>query len=123
MTTKPALILLLAVFLIGGDVQAQDASDRSKWVSAAVGHPAIALLPDGSSIFAWIESGNPESHLLVRLIRTDADLGPTVEIGGGSSFGYPSMWAQGNRLLLAWMQADKTGSNLHLARIGSGKLQ
>lgn len=91
-------------------------------VPATVGHPAIALLPNGSAILAWIESGNPESHLLARLIRNDGDLGPTVEIARGSGFGYPSMRAQGNGVLLAWMQVDKTGSNLHLARIGSGKL-
>jgi hypothetical protein len=95
-------------------------------VSAAtstIGHAAISLLPDGSSILAWMESGNPESHLLVRLIGKDGNLGSVVEVARGSGFGYPSMRAQGNSVLLVWMQRDKTGSNLHLTRIGSGKLQ
>ena len=91
--------------------------------TATVGHPAISLLPEGSSILAWIESSNPESHLLVRLIGKDGDLGPVVEVARGSGFGYPSMRAQGDSVLLAWMQADKTGSSLHLTRINSGKLQ
>jgi len=98
----------------------------AKEVSAAtatVGHPAIALLADGSSILAWIESGNPESHLRARQILNDGQFGPVVEIAHGSGFGYPSMRAQGNTVLLAWMQAADTGSSLHLARIGADNLR
>jgi hypothetical protein len=89
----------------------------------ALGHPTIALLQGGSSILGWIESGNPESRLLARELRNDGDLGPTVEIAHGSGFGYPSMRAQGNGALLTWMQAGQTGATVHLARIGSGRLQ
>ena len=91
--------------------------------TATVGHPAIALLADGSSILAWIESGNPESHLRVRQILNDGEFGPVVEIAHGSGFGYPSMRAQANGVLLAWMQSGDTGSSLHLARIGVDKLR
>lgn len=88
-----------------------------------IGHPTIALLPDGTSILAWIESGDQESRLLARQVRNDGSLGPTVEIARGSGFGYPSMRAQGKGALLTWMQGSKTGATLHLARIESSRLQ
>ena len=83
-----------------------------------VGHPSIALLPDGSAILVWIESGNPESRLLAQEVRSNGSLGSTVEIAHGSGFGYPSMQAQGDSVLLTWMQSGKTEPSLHLARIG-----
>jgi hypothetical protein len=89
---------------------------------STVGHPSIAVLPDGSSILAWIESGNPESRLLALQVRNDGHLGPVVEIAHGSHFGYPAMRAQGNSALLAWMQGGKTDSSLHLARLELSKL-
>jgi hypothetical protein len=88
--------------------------------TATLGHPAIAILPDQSSILAWIDSGAPESKLLVRRLLSNGEFGPTVEIARGSGFGYPSMRAQGNSALIAWMQSTNADSMLHLARIEPG---
>ena len=91
--------------------------------AATLGHPAVAMLGNGSSILAWIESGQPESKLLVRELRANGKFGPTAEIARGSGFGYPSMRAVGDHVLIAWMQASQTGSMLHVAQIGPEKLQ
>ena len=120
-TAATVPLLLFASSVDGG--KHFSSPEEISGIPATVGHPAVALLADGSSIVAWIESGNPESHLLARLIRNDGNLEPAVEIASGSAFGYPSMRAQGDGVLLAWMQADKSGPKLQLARIGLGRLR
>lgn len=82
-----------------------------------IGHPAISILKDGSTVVAWIENHDSVSHLLARQITKDGQPGPVVEVAQGPGFGFPSMRAQGPDAVITWMQKDPGQPSLHLARL------
>ena len=71
------------------------------------GHPALALLTDGSAVVAWIELANGKSALKARIVRADRSTTPPIIIASDASFGFPSMRSTADGALLAWSQEGR----------------
>jgi tetratricopeptide (TPR) repeat protein len=72
-----------------------------------LGRVDVELLPDGSAVVLWIESGQDRTDLRARRIFADGRRGPAAVIatvGADRSSGHPRVVRSGNELYFAWRE-------------------
>jgi hypothetical protein len=85
-----------------------------------VGRVDVVMLPDGSAVVTWIESGKDKATILARRVSASGKQGPVRVIATTSASrasGYPRMTLAGNTVWFAWTDPG-TPKAVRVAKMG-----
>lgn len=85
----------------------------------ALGHVDTVLLPDGSAVVSWLQSGKSGvGDLLARRVTSDGRIGATHKVASNvPARSVPQMALLGNDIVLAWTESSDKSSRIHSTRL------
>ena len=83
-----------------------------------IGRVGITLLPDGSSLVSWLESGAKEARIMARQVAADGELGaltPITRTSAARASGVPQVARARQEVIFAWTETS-SGPRIRVAR-------
>ena len=83
-----------------------------------IGRGGITLLPDGSALVSWLESGADDARIMARQVAAGGELGaptPITRTSAARASGVPQVARAGRDVIFAWTETS-SGPRIRVAR-------